>query len=296
MRPSSAITAAGVRVRVGGADATGKAANVAEHVIVDTEAAQKSGAGLGRQVRLYNDDNDVGLFTIVGIEHSHDVPRIWLGPEGRARIGAHLDRTITLIAVAARPMLSPEEAMTQGELIEESQARGSDRLVVIAPHGGMIEEHTCEQAVHVAKRMDASWWVCRGWKPSGGAFKRWHIRSIDIDVDSFAGLKAIAERRYRMGLAFHGMEKEEVLIGGGAPRALKQELAREIIRATGGKVPLRIAESKDPSGGYDPKNIINRLTQAGGLQLEQGPKARKVFGKTIADAAAVTLQRWLARG
>jgi hypothetical protein len=63
-------------------------------------------------------------------------------------------------------------------------------MVVIAPHGGMIERYTDCQAERVAVELSGiSCWRCNGWKPDNGAFDRWRITSTDIHEASFPLLK-----------------------------------------------------------------------------------------------------------
>jgi phage replication-related protein YjqB (UPF0714/DUF867 family) len=70
------------------------------------------------------------------------------------------------------------------------------KLVVIAPHGGEIEENTDKQAEYVWSRFSPdgiSLWTCKGFSSEGSsdAFERWHITSTEISEKSFPKLNTI---------------------------------------------------------------------------------------------------------
>jgi phage replication-related protein YjqB (UPF0714/DUF867 family) len=141
----------------------------------------------------------------------------------------------------------------------------------------------------VLDRDRVSVWRCKGFKDGGGAFERWHITSTDLHEESFPLLKKIICRGFTHAVAFHGFSEADVLIGGLAPLALKQEIEAAIEDALAGSgIPVRIAGPSDNFGGDSPKNIVNRLTAGGanGVQIEQSDEARTRFWKAIADAVA----------
>ena len=198
------------------------------------------------------------------------------------------------------PTLPEDEAEAASELIERLDDDGRQRgLIVIAPHGGAIERRTDDQAERVATRLAGkavSAWRCKGWKRDGGAFDRWHITSTDINEASFPGLRRVIGRRFTYAVAFHGFDDPLILIGGGAPPALKEEIREAIARAlAGGDIDVRIATADDGFGGDDERNIVNRLTAGGtgGIQIEQSLEARQQHWEAIADAVADVYARKL---
>ena len=62
--------------------------------------------------------------------------------------------------------LTVSEAEAYSEFIENLADNGHhNRLIIIAPHGGDIEEYTDEQAEHVAQKLSSkcvSVWICKG--------------------------------------------------------------------------------------------------------------------------------------
>jgi aromatic ring-opening dioxygenase LigB subunit len=64
--------------------------------------------------------------------------------------------------------LDDDDAKAYSEFVEHLTDDGhNSELVVIAPHGGDIEEHTGEQAEEVAKQLSSksvSVWICKGYK------------------------------------------------------------------------------------------------------------------------------------
>ena len=131
----------------------------------------------------------------------------------------------------------------------------------------------------------ASSWVCRGWRPGGGAVERWHITSADLAPDCFPQLHTVIGRGFTHAVAFHGSGGSQVLVGGGAASSdLQQAIAAAIRLATG--LAVRVAPAGDPLGGNDPRNVVNRLTAGGanGVQVEQPFAARRDHGPAIAKA------------
>jgi phage replication-related protein YjqB (UPF0714/DUF867 family) len=194
------------------------------------------------------------------------------------------------------------EAEANSEFVERLDDDGVHTgLIVIAPHGGDIERHTDQQAERVASRLKAkgvSSWRCKGFKEGGGASDRWHITSTDIHEASFPRLNSVIPRGFTYAVAFHGFDEPptDVLIGGGAPKSLKQEIKKTINGALAGSgMRVRIASPDEGYGGDSPQNIVNRLTAGGGngIQIEQSLRTRTSHWQNIADAVAEVYDRRL---
>jgi phage replication-related protein YjqB (UPF0714/DUF867 family) len=116
-----------------------------------------------------------------------------------------------------------------------------------------------------------------------------HITAADLNEASFPGLDSVISRGFTYAVAFHGFDRAEILVGGTAPPALKQEIRTAIETATvGSGIALRIADPGEGFGGDDPRNVVNRLTAGGGsgIQIEQSLLARSDHWLAIADAVA----------
>jgi phage replication-related protein YjqB (UPF0714/DUF867 family) len=216
----------------------------------------------------------------------------------RERLGTADEFDATVDTQVPRPQLSDDEAREQSEFVERLIDDGYQRRVVaIAPHGGMIERHTDQQAERVGAMLGhgcSSVWLCRGFDAGGEAFKQWHITSGDIHPPSFPLLNTIAARRFAHAVSFHGFSGGDVLVGGLASRPFKQEIVRELQRVLSGSgIGVRMPDRSDDYDGDDPRNIVNRLTAggAGGVQIEQSLEARTRFWKPIADAVASVYAR-----
>jgi phage replication-related protein YjqB (UPF0714/DUF867 family) len=219
----------------------------------------------------------------------------------------------TLVEAGAEDLPVRAEADTQvvdlpprGEFTEHLTGFGAGAdLVVIAPHGGLIEEHTDAQADLVLSRLSragiaglggAKCWVCKGFRPGGGAAERWHITSTDISEHSFPKLKAITSA-FTYAVSFHGFRSggageggippgTEIWIGGrasgtnakGKDRAEELRLLQRRIQAALQEGPddtrVRIAPPGGNLGGGSPRNVVNRLSTCG-MQIEQTPAARQ---------------------
>lgn len=179
--------------------------------------------------------------------------------------------------------MSEAEARRRGGLVERLDVRG-DALVVIAPHGGGIERHTCEQAERVARALGATCWRCKGWGEN--AYRRFHVTSTKIGGERFPKLARIERTRFGHAISFHGFRGsgEEILVGGRAPARLKRGLRDAIARALP-SIEVRVATPRDRWPGLDPQNLVNRLSPRG-VQLEQSFAARSRHAEAIADAVA----------
>ena len=177
-----------------------------------------------------------------------------------------------------------------GEFLDESSTSHT-KLVACAPHGGIIENYTDEQAERVYSQLvgqskDVSAWRCKGWQSAIGAYDAWHITSTEISPDSFPLLNSIKNRGFDYAVAFHGYGEADIAVGGGASSTLKQEIADAIADISG--LPYDVSVVNDgPYGGVSPDNFVNWLTSAGnGIQIEQPYGARRDYGQAIADAVA----------
>lgn len=76
-----------------------------------------------------------------------------------------------------------------------------------------------------------------------------------------------------------------ILIGGGADAMLKCQIksALELVLAGSG-IEVHIATAADNFNGDNPHNIVNRLANGNGIQIEQSQAARDGYGQRIADA------------
>ena len=263
-----------------------------EHLSID--AALHPSLSLGDQCRIILSDDDFALYTVGEVRNEVLNKRVRMGPEARERLGINsIAASAVLDTRVVAANLSDEEAKAQGEFVERLVDDGvSDGFVVIAPHGGSIEPGTDQQAELVQAMLaakGASSWICKGYKPGGGAYTRWHITSTDLSPNSFPGLDQIADRGFTYAVTFHGQKANFVLVGGGAPKELR-ELIRDAIADAieGSGIDVEVAEPGDSNAGFSAENIVNWMTAdgLGGVQIEQCMEARKEYGLDIAAAVA----------
>jgi len=274
-----------------------------EHCSLDPARLAEMGLGVGRQLRVKRED-DIGLYTVSEDrrEPINSTVRMALPARLRLRPASEDDEfEVTLDPQATHPTMSDDEARRSSEFVERSIDNGEQKdVVVLAPHGGAIERGTDRQAEIVQSRLGrdrASLWLCRGYKRGGGAARQWHITSSDVDDSSFPLLGSIARRTYMFAIAFHGFSEADVLVGGGAPRPLKRRVVQAIQQVLAGtNIHVRIASASEPFDGNHPRNIVNRLTEAGlgGVQIEQSLDARDQYWEPIAEAVAAVYAEQLA--
>jgi phage replication-related protein YjqB (UPF0714/DUF867 family) len=272
-----------------------------EHCSADPEQLAQIRRAIGHQVRIRRNQDEYALYTVSETRQETLDTIVRLGQDARRRLGTSDEFDAVLEAQVPHPTLTDTEAEDQDEFVERLTDNGSQAgLVAIAPHGGMIEEWTDQQAERVAVQLadqDVSCWCCKGWKDGGGASKRWHITSTDIHEASFPLLNTIIDRNFKYAVAFHGFERNEtnnfdVLIGGGAEDALKQEIQLAIKDAIDDPdIRIIIATPDMNLNGSDRRNIVNRLaTNHNGIQIEQSKQARQSFWQEIADVIAAVFE------
>jgi phage replication-related protein YjqB (UPF0714/DUF867 family) len=271
-----------------------------EHCSISASEIRRMGLNTRQQVRIERPTEDgttLALYTIISphIEYRDNVYLDYKDPKDidkRFGLSSSIVNSFNgkINPQVAAVGLTDDKAKAYSEFIEKLTDDGQNsQLAVIAPHGGDIEEHTDEQAEHVAKHLPSncvSVWMCKGFKKGGGAFDRWHITSTDISEKSFPKLRSIIGRQFKYAIAFHGWdsEKNSICIGGSISYDLKEQIKRAIVDAVPGS-GIEVAIGDDYYGdneicpanfdGNDPNNIVNRLSINGGIQIEQSKKARE---------------------
>lgn len=264
--------------------------NKREQLSIDMELTKY--LSLGDQCRIVRNNGNVALYTVGEVRNENSSKRVRMGMAARSRLGTSDTFTATLQTAVVAEGLSDAQAEAQDEFVERLVDDGEHTgLVVLAPHGGLIEPHTDKQAELVQllladKRVSS--WICKGYQ-SSGAYDQWHITSTALSRNSFPGLNQIADRGFAYAVSFHGLGEPVVLIGGGGPLELKQEIHAAIcVALEGAAIEVSIAEADDLYGGDSPDNVVNWLTAngTGGIQIEQGQQARESHGLAIALAVA----------
>jgi phage replication-related protein YjqB (UPF0714/DUF867 family) len=266
--------------------------NRAEHCSADPEQLAEIDRAQGQQSRVKRSESEYALYTISETHQEQPDRIVRMAKDARLRLGTADEFDAIVEAQVPHSTYTDAEAEACSEFVERLIDEGSHQgLIAIAPHGGMIEQWTDQQAERLASQLasrSVSCWRCKGWKQGGGAFERWHITSTDIHEASFPLLNQIIYRRFSDAIAFHGFSQNRVLIGGGADMTLKQKIQRAIQAVlVNCDIPVEIAESNSAYSGNHPRNIVNRLAANGnGIQIEQSREARERYWRQIADAVA----------
>jgi phage replication-related protein YjqB (UPF0714/DUF867 family) len=248
-----------------------------------------AGVQIGDQIRLTRNDQHYALFNVAERRESDDSNVVRIGTKGRDRLGTSNVFSANLHKPVPAVGLTDAQAEDSDEFVERLVDNGNyDGLVVIAPHGGMIERNTCRQAEAVAAELSCSSWICKGYKAGGGSYSRWHITSTKISPRSFPGLKLIANRGFAYSVAFHGMSASGILIGGAAPQQLKEMLASAINDTLSKDIQVKVAKPGDANSGTSKKNVVNWLTAGGlgGVQIEQSMDVRVNHWEEVAEAVS----------
>jgi phage replication-related protein YjqB (UPF0714/DUF867 family) len=135
--------------------------------------------------------------------------------------------------------------------------RPHSAVLIVAPHGGLIEAGTSEIA-HLIAGDDHSLFVFEGLKPRG-ANRDLHITSHRFDHPDCLAMAA----RCEVILSVHGCLGETRIHVGGLDAELAAELATHLGAAG---FPVEAESRRYP--GKHPLNICNRGSRAQGAQLE----------------------------
>lgn len=156
-------------------------------------------------------------------------------------------------------------------------------ILVCAPHGGVIEPKTEDQARRVASLLGekCSAWICSG-TSSKSAFDEWHIPSTNIHPAQFPLLRRMVSRGFETVVSFHGCTKEKIFVGGRVSWNVKKELAERFQQRV--DVPAR-ATQVGSYAGQSRFNVVNWLADDfQGIQIEQGRNVREKYWEEIANA------------
>jgi phage replication-related protein YjqB (UPF0714/DUF867 family) len=270
--------------------------NTPERCSADPVMLDCIGRSLGQQVRIKRRDNPrfFALYTVklANPDADRNDPRrgnvVRTGKAGRERLGtkAEMEAIVQAKVVDAAPQ--PEEPDAVGFFDVADDDGKQAYFIAIAPHGGMIEKHTDEEATETVHQLlgagfQASWWLCKGYGDAAkGASDRWHITSTDLHPKCFPLLQSLMSRRFWYAVAFHGFQRRhneaDVYIGGAASRSLKVTI-KEALNDLDLPIKVKISTRHDSPKfqGFSAENITNRLATRGGIHLEQSAQARKYY-------------------
>ena len=188
--------------------------------------------------------------------------------------GAMLDKYESFAALEAGETAGTDYGVT---LLD----RRDSGVLVIAPHGGLIEIGTSELATLIAGD-EYSLFTFDGHKPRGRN-RDLHITSHNFDHPDCIALASV----HSVVLAVHGCKGDapQAYVGG-LDRAL-QALLAERLRAAG--IPTAATGHKYP--GRNPRNICNRGARGRGAQLEftadlRVPEKRALIAPIVRSALA----------
>ena len=221
---------------------------------VDPATLAAIGREVGHQVRIRRSATEFALDTVAETHLLEPPGTVRMGPAGRQRLGPGDEFAATIDAQGPDPSRSDAAAEAAGELVERFY-RLRPWLIAIAPHGGDIEPFSDDQAEQVRLLLaaeGASSWLCRGWRPGGGAIEPWHITSADLAPGCFPQLHAVIGRGFTHAVVFlDGSRGSKVVVGGGAASSDLQEAIAEAIRLATG-LTVRVAHAGRPTGRQRP--------------------------------------------
>jgi phage replication-related protein YjqB (UPF0714/DUF867 family) len=264
-----------------------------ENCTIDDELRDNLGLVVGQQFLLTvkSDSDKYGLVTIHSdYEDGSDNNDIRMRLSSRQRFGE--TDSFDAYATVWEPVHGETDSWLRtndemGEFKEETSSTQED-IIIMAPHGGIIENYTDHLAdrlydgLTVTNSKDASLWYCIGYQSHIGAFDAWHITSTDISEENFPYLDDLSGRSYDYAVTVHGYSGSDVLVGGGASTAFKEDV-KDALDSISWSYTVTVVGTGDAYGGVHVDNIVNRYSSTG-VQLEIPYSARRDHWEDIADA------------
>jgi phage replication-related protein YjqB (UPF0714/DUF867 family) len=236
-----------------------------EHCRANRVQIEDIGRGRHQQVRIeFPSANGVTTSAIYTVTKFHnDAKLVALGDKiqyllPNCQLSENKCKGVVKAHIMIEGIDDDETAKKRGELIEDLNHDGQNRkLVVIAPHGGEIEENTDEQAEYVWSRLSPhrmSLWTCKGFSSEGrsDAFERWHITSTEISEKLFPKFNTIFGPKFEYSIAFHGWKQDSICVGGSTNNVLKGEIKDKIksaLKAKGSNIDARDSDCPDDFNG-----------------------------------------------
>jgi phage replication-related protein YjqB (UPF0714/DUF867 family) len=205
-----------------------------------------------------------------------------VGPVGATIFGG--------VTAAVNDTLSDAEAQAQGGHIEVLDDDGvDDAMLIMAPHGGDMEDYTSLQALRFYAAMIALGKECVCYQTRGYSITamdpsaKWHTTMVDFNTTSFPLLGNVATRLYTYCCSFHGFtDVMKIELGGRAPDVDKNIVKAALEAAIPG---LTVSLNPDPTiEGNSMRNPINRYCSGDrSMQLEQSYDVRRDYWEDVTD-------------
>lgn len=266
-----------------------------EECTMDPQLRSSLGLSVGDQF-LLTDKNNSSVYGLVTIDSDYedgsDNNDIRMRLSGRERFNQ--TDSFDAYATVWTPYHNKTETWLNdndqfGEFLDETSSAQTD-LLILAPHGGVIESYTDDIAVAFYDEMDQTYfkdvsaWYCIGHQDTIGAFDAWHITSTALSENSFPYLDDVSARTFDYAVSIHGYSGGEVLVGGGASVAFKEDV-KDALDAISWSYTVTVVDVGDSYSGTDPDNVVNRYS-SNGVQLELPYSARSGYWTDIAEALA----------
>lgn len=109
-----------------------------------------------------------------------------------------------------------------------------------------------------------------------------------MSPSSYPGLARVSDRGFDCCISFHVWNGSEVLIGGLADAALREQLGRRIAEAIDNKREIITDYTDMKYAGNTMQNVVNWQTDDGesGIQIELTPVLARQYRKRVARAVA----------
>lgn len=190
-------------------------------------------------------------------------------------------------------------------LVHESDTHGTfteflynteNSIILLAPHGGQVEPNTDTEAMIIGQYIEgASIWGTRGIVDGGydDAYNRWHTSSKTDPLHAFPLYQQLQQHNYQCSISFHVMSEDGIIIGGRAPKAVRESL-QKVLEKYFPTEDIRLGVKGGPRAGMNPHNFVNNLSSSNPIHIEQSTDIAmnhpKKFSRAIIEWLSVHME------
>lgn len=166
-------------------------------------------------------------------------------------------------------MTQLEKETTEGVDWRKDTKNTGNQVLIVAPHGGSIEQGTTELTKALADKGNYDYYSFEGIRPKNNS--ELHVTSTHYDDPT---LNQMIKNRTAT-VSIHGASGTEEIIYLGGPRSdLRNAIEKQLVRSG-----FTVKVPPEYLGGQNNKNFINREDNNTGVQLELTTALRKAFFK-----------------
>lgn len=170
---------------------------------------------------------------------------------------------------------------------------GQETILIYAPHGGDIEFGTDDAAIRLHNTLTDAGYTCSLWTLHGfgpSLFSRWHASKPSLTSGCYPGLDQVSDRTYDVVVSFHVQSKPYTAVGGQINDSIREAIASEMDDRIKDRYQFRSAHDDMRWKGLSDTNLVNKLSDSGGIQIEMQPIIGYKYRKKAVESVVAVLE------